>query len=76
MLDTVTVADPGKAVSVAVMAAVSCVAFTKVVWRGRAVPVHDQPIGHKICAVDRQGDAGQRYRPESNWRMLWRPKAT
>ena len=37
-LDTVTVAGPGKAVSVAEIAAMSCVALTKVVVRG--LPFH------------------------------------
>jgi len=47
-LDTVTVAGPGKAVSVAEIAAVSCVALTKVVWRGDPFQFTTSPFGTKL----------------------------
>jgi hypothetical protein len=48
-LDTVTVAGPGKAVSVAEIAAVSCVAFTNVVWRGEPFQFTTSPLGTKLA---------------------------
>ena len=47
-LDTVTAAGPGKAVSVAEIAAVSCVALTKVVWRGEPFQFTTSPFGTKF----------------------------
>lgn len=47
-LDTVMVADPGKAVSVAEIAAVNCVALTKVVWRGEPFQFTTSPFGTKL----------------------------
>ena len=47
-LETVTVAGPGKAVSVAEIAAVSCVALTKVVWRGEPFQFTTNPLGTKF----------------------------
>jgi len=47
-LDTVMVAGPGKAVSVAEIAAVSCVALTKVVWRGEPFQFTTSPFGTKF----------------------------
>ena len=47
-LDTVTVAGPGKAVSVADITAVSCVALTKVVWRGEPFQFTTSPFGTKF----------------------------
>jgi hypothetical protein len=48
-LDTVTVAGPGKAVSVAEIAAMSCVALTKVVWRGEPFQFTTRPFGTKLA---------------------------
>lgn len=47
-LETVTVAGPGNAVSVAEIAAVSCVALTKVVWRGEPFQFTTSPFGTKF----------------------------
>jgi hypothetical protein len=47
-LDTVTVAGPGKAVSVAEIWAVSCVALTNVVSRGAAFQFTTSPLGTKL----------------------------
>ena len=47
-LDTVTAAGPGKAVSVAEIAAVSCVALTKVVWRGDPFQFTTSPFATKF----------------------------
>jgi hypothetical protein len=47
-LETVTVAGPGKAVSVAEIAAVSRVALTKVVWRGEPFQFTTSPFGTKF----------------------------
>jgi hypothetical protein len=47
-LETVTVAGPGKAVSVAEITAVSCVALTKVVWRGEPFQFTTSPFGTKF----------------------------
>jgi hypothetical protein len=47
-LETVTVAGPGKAVSVAEIAAVSCVALTKAVWRGEPFQFTTSPLGTKF----------------------------
>jgi hypothetical protein len=48
-LDTVTfTGDVGKAVSVAEIAAVSCVALTKVVWRGEPFQFTTNPFGTKL----------------------------
>jgi hypothetical protein len=46
-LETVTLAGPGKAVSVAEIAAASCVALTKVVWRGEPFQFTTSPFGTK-----------------------------
>jgi hypothetical protein len=48
-LETVTLAGPGKAVSVAEIAAVSCVALTKVVWRGEPFQFTTSPFGTKFA---------------------------
>ena len=48
-LDTVTVAGPGKAVSVAEIAAVSCVALTNAVWRGEPFQFTTSPLGTKLA---------------------------
>ena len=48
VLDTVTVAGPGKAVSVAEIAAVIRVALTKVVWRGEPFQFTTSPFGTKF----------------------------
>jgi hypothetical protein len=48
-LETVTaIAGAGKAVSVAEIAAVSCVALTKVVWRGEPFQFTTSPFGTKF----------------------------
>ena len=47
-LETVTVAGPGKAVSVSEIAAVSCVALTKVVCRGEPFQSTTSPLGTKF----------------------------
>lgn len=47
-LDTVMVAGPGKAVSVAEIAAVSWVALTKAVWRGEPFQFTTSPFGTKF----------------------------
>lgn len=47
-LETVTLAGPGKAVSVAEIAAVSCVALMKVVWRGEPFQFTTSPFGTKL----------------------------
>ena len=47
-LETVIVAGPGNAVSVAEMAAVSCVALTKVVGRGEPFQLTVSPLGTKF----------------------------
>ena len=47
-LDTVTVAGPGKAVSMAEIAAVSCVALTNVVGRGEPFQFTTSPFGTKL----------------------------
>jgi len=47
-LETVTVAGPGKAVSVSEIAAVSCVALTKAVWRGEPFQFTTSPFGTKF----------------------------
>ena len=48
VLDTVTLAGPGKAVSMAEIAAVSRVALTKVVWRGEPLQFTTSPFATKF----------------------------
>jgi hypothetical protein len=48
VLDTVIAAGPGKAVSVAEIAAVSCVALTNVVWRGEPFQFTVSPFATKF----------------------------
>jgi len=50
-LETVTFTGPGKAVSVAEIAAVSCVALTKVVWRGAPFQFTTSPLGTKFVPL-------------------------